>query len=131
MQRQHNPPFLDQRKKIKKASGLHVGRLITDENELLIMKSNITPTHSRYLLNKQRRINLNVNIIVAPCIFCRITSVYQPTNAHIISHKTLLKHFKTVLCKIMCANKDVFSYLQRNNATTLRQIYTSVQLKIE
>jgi len=24
--------------------------------------------------------------------FCRITSVYQPTNAHIISHKTPLKH---------------------------------------
>ena len=28
--------------------------------------------------------------------FCRITSIYQPTNAHIISHKTLLKHFKTL-----------------------------------
>ena len=28
--------------------------------------------------------------------FCRITSNYQPTNAHIISHKTLLKHFKTL-----------------------------------
>jgi len=27
--------------------------------------------------------------------FCRITSIHQPTNAHIISHKTLLKHFKT------------------------------------
>ena len=27
---------------------------------------------------------------------CRITSIYQPTNAHIISHKTLLKHFKTL-----------------------------------
>ena len=25
-----------------------------------------------------------------------ITSIYQPTNAHIISHKTLLKHFKTL-----------------------------------
>jgi len=24
------------------------------------------------------------------------TSIYQPTNAHIISHKTLLKHFKTL-----------------------------------
>jgi len=24
----------------------------------------------------------------------RITSIYQPTNSHIISHKTLLKHFK-------------------------------------
>ena len=27
---------------------------------------------------------------------CKITSIYQPTNAHIISHKTLLKHFKTL-----------------------------------
>jgi len=25
-----------------------------------------------------------------------ITSIYQPTNAHIISHKTLLKQFKTL-----------------------------------
>ena len=28
--------------------------------------------------------------------FCRITSIYQATNAHIISHKTLLEHFKTL-----------------------------------
>jgi len=28
--------------------------------------------------------------------FCRIASIHQPTNAHIISHKTLLKHFKTL-----------------------------------
>jgi len=28
--------------------------------------------------------------------FCRITSIYQPTNAHIISHNTLLKHFRTL-----------------------------------
>ena len=28
--------------------------------------------------------------------FCRITSIYQPKNAHVISHKTLLKHFKTL-----------------------------------
>jgi len=28
--------------------------------------------------------------------FRRITSIYQPTNAHIISHKTHLKHFKTL-----------------------------------
>jgi len=28
--------------------------------------------------------------------FRRITSIYQPTNAHIISYKTLLKHFKTL-----------------------------------
>ena len=29
--------------------------------------------------------------------FRRITSIYQPTNAHIISHKTQLKHFKNTL----------------------------------
>jgi len=28
--------------------------------------------------------------------FYPFTSIYQPTNAHIISHKTLLKHFKTL-----------------------------------
>jgi len=28
--------------------------------------------------------------------FCRITSIYQPTNAHIISNKTILKHLKTL-----------------------------------
>ena len=28
--------------------------------------------------------------------FRRFTSIYQPTNAHIISYKTLLKHFKTL-----------------------------------
>jgi len=28
--------------------------------------------------------------------FRRITSIYQPTNAHIFSNKTLLKHFKTL-----------------------------------
>jgi len=27
---------------------------------------------------------------------CGITSIYQATNAHIISHKTHLKHFKTL-----------------------------------
>jgi len=29
-------------------------------------------------------------------VICRITSIYQTTNANIISHKTLLKHFKTL-----------------------------------
>ena len=28
--------------------------------------------------------------------FLRITSIYQPTNAHIISYKARLKHFKTL-----------------------------------
>ena len=59
--------------------------------------------------------------------FCRITSIYQPTNAHIISHKTLLKHFKTLrhvsilsdhhqeayfLAKIMLQYSQFNSYLQ-------------------
>ena len=30
------------------------------------------------------------------CIEVRFTSIHQPTKAHIISHKTLLKHFKTL-----------------------------------
>jgi hypothetical protein len=29
-------------------------------------------------------------------MFITVTSVYEPTNAHTISHKTLLKHFKTL-----------------------------------
>jgi len=36
------------------------------------------------------------NIIRAGITVKGITSIYQPTNAHIISHKTLLKHFKTL-----------------------------------
>jgi len=57
----------------------------------------------------------------------RITSVYQPTNAHIISHKTLLKHLKTLrhvsilsdhnegalfLAKVMLQYSQFNSYLQ-------------------
>jgi len=44
-------------------------------------------------------INLNNDDYKSYCCtvhFCRITSIYQPTNAHIISYKTLLKHFKTL-----------------------------------
>jgi len=59
--------------------------------------------------------------------FCRITSIYQPTNAHIISHKTLLKHFRTLrhfsilsdrhqgasfLAKVMLQYSQFISYLQ-------------------
>jgi len=36
-----------------------------------------------------------------------ITSIYQPTNAHIISHKTILKHFKTL------RNISILSYHQQ------------------
>jgi len=42
------------KKENNKASVLHVGTLITYENELLIMISNVTATHTRYLLDKQR-----------------------------------------------------------------------------
>jgi len=39
--------------------------------------------------------------------FRRITSIYQPTNANIISHKTLLKHFKTLCGAVArCASYD-------------------------
>ena len=56
-----------------------------------------------------------------------ISSIYQPTNAHIISHKTLLKHFKTLrhvsilsdhhqgalfLAKVMLQYSQFNSYLQ-------------------
>jgi len=59
--------------------------------------------------------------------FRRITSIYQPTNAHIISHKTILKHFKTLphvsilsdhhqgalfLAKVILQYSQLNSYLQ-------------------
>ena len=59
--------------------------------------------------------------------FRRITSIYQPKNAHIISHKTLLKHFKTLrhvsilsdryqgalfLAKVLLRYSQFNSYLQ-------------------
>ena len=36
------------------------------------------------------------NLLSANRGFHGITSIYQPTNAHTISHNTLLKHFKTL-----------------------------------
>jgi len=51
------------------------------------------PEGRRSLGRHRRRwednIEMDINLIVAPCIFCRITSIYEPTNAHIISYKTL------------------------------------------
>ena len=59
--------------------------------------------------------------------FCSITSNFQPTNAHIISYKTLLKNFKTLrhvsvlsdhhqgalfLAKVMLQYAQFNSYLQ-------------------
>jgi len=60
-------------------------------------------------------------------ILCIITSIYQSTNAHIISHKTILKHFKTLrlvsilsdhrqgalfLAKVILQYSQLNSYLQ-------------------
>jgi len=58
--------------------------------------------------------------------FRRISSIYQPTNAHIISDKTILKHFKTLrrfsilsdhqgalfLAKVILQYSQFNSYLQ-------------------
>ena len=82
--------------------------------------------HDRFC--KKELLNIKcVNLIVTPCIFCRITSIYQPTNAHIISNETLLKHFKTLrhisilsdhhqgalfLAKVMLQYSQFNSYLQ-------------------
>ena len=43
-----------------------------------------------------RRISLLSKSYCSTVHFRRITSIYQPTYAHIISHKTLLKHFNTL-----------------------------------
>jgi len=40
--------------------------------------------------------SLIINLILAPCNFCRFNSVHQPTNAHVISHEILLKRFETL-----------------------------------
>ena len=84
-------------------------------------------SRSRELKKSSSRPVMFINLIVARCIFCRITSIYQPTNAHIISHKTLLKHFKTLryvsilsdhhqgalfLAKVMLQYSQFNSYLQ-------------------
>jgi len=44
--------------------------------------------------------------------FCRITKIYQPTNAYIISHKTLLKHFK-VFVKVFYVKLYVHSLVDK------------------
>ena len=64
--------------------------------------------------------------------FPRITSIYQPTSAHKISHKTLLKHFKTLrhvsilldhhqgalfLAKVILQYSQFNSYLQKRCAS--------------
>ena len=54
--------------------------------------------------------------------FRGITSISQPTNAHIISHKTLLKHFKTLHVSILSDHRQgalflakiIFRYSQFN-----------------
>jgi len=58
--------------------------------------------------------------------FRRITSIYQPTNAHIVSHKTHLKHsdmFRS--CQIII--REVYSFLKLyyriNNSCSLMMIW--------
>jgi len=76
------------------------------------------------------RLSRNTTVCKSYCStvhFCRITSIYQPTNALIISHKTLLKHFKTLrhvsilsdhhqgalfLAKVILQYSQFSSYLQ-------------------
>jgi len=51
------------------------------------------------------------------------SSIYQPTNAHIISHKTLLKHFKTLL-----KHSDMFRFcpiIIRELCSLLQLYYSS------
>ena len=53
--------------------------------------------YTNFHLKSRGFINYNYNKTYCSTVhFRRITSIYQPTNAHIISHKTLLKHFKTL-----------------------------------
>jgi len=54
---------------------------------------------TRYAMYIQPNIaarSLNYKSYCSTVRFLRITSIYQPTNAHIISHKTILNHFKTL-----------------------------------
>jgi len=57
--------------------------------------------------------------ILAQRRFCRITSIYQPTNEHIISHKTLLKHsdmFRSCQIIIRELSSLLKSYYNINNS---------------
>jgi len=71
----------------------------------------------------------------------RPNSIYQPTNAHIISHKTLLKHFKTlrhvsilsdhhqgalVLAKVVLQYSQFNSYLQRGVVAAYHVVWECV-----
>jgi len=59
----------------------------------LIRKQIFTYCYNKFItVNRMyfTKCSVIVNLIVTPCIFGRITSIYQQTNAHIISHKTLL-----------------------------------------
>jgi len=81
-------------------------------------------------------------------ILTTITSIYQPTNAHIISHKAILKHFKTLrhvsilshhhqgalsLAKVILQYSQFNSYLQTRrcgsisvNNYTIKYIVTTI-----
>ena len=49
-------------------------------------------------INYDGQYNLHTESVFVKCKTAgrRITSIYEPTKAHIISHKTILKHFKTL-----------------------------------
>jgi len=79
-------------------------------NFLLSLRNNLSHFHS----SRKKKV-------------CSVTSIYQSTNAHIISHKTILKHFKTLrhvsilsdhqqgalfLAKIILQYSQFNSYLQ-------------------
>ena len=73
--------------------------------------------------------------------FRRITSIYQSRNAHIISHKTHLKHFKTLrhvsilsdhhqgasfLAKVILRYSQFNSYLQTRCCGSIRVVWECV-----
>ena len=85
-----------------------------------------TAKRKKYYLNYKFSIQLFISYC-STVHFRRITSIYQPTNARIISNKTQLKHFKTLqhvsilsdhhqgalfLAKVILQYSQLNSYLQ-------------------
>jgi len=84
---------------------------------------------------RRTRRNINYKSYCSTVHFRRITSFYQPTNAHIISHKTPLKRFKTLrhvsilsdhhqgalyLAKVILRYSQFNSYLQTRCCLQIR-----------
>jgi len=82
----------------------------------------------KHIVRRFWEYNIKENIWIRDRGIKRITSIHQPTNAHIISHKTLLKHFnpmkcfKSVLCEIICAFVGwwIEVILQKMHSATIR-----------